>query len=119
MSGTELKQYADREGITAALARLEKDIRVELPLDRELMNLPITELNLSVRAHNALMRAHVETVEGLANAIMTEPGIEGIRNLGRTSVYEIKTALLTEGYRRLSDGMKLEFWDRAAEVNKL
>lgn len=119
MSGAELKKYSDQAGIAATLDMLGKEIRVELPLDRDLLHQSITELSLSVRSYNALMRAHVETVEGLANAIMTEPGIQSIRNLGKTSACEIKTVLLTEAYSRLNDSRKLEFWNRAAEVNGL
>ena len=119
MTGQELKRIADGCGAVETIERIGGDVMVEIPVDRELASLPITELNLGVRSFNALMRAKIETVGALAGAIMYDCGIEKIRNLGRTSAHEIKTVLLAECYRRLSDGMKLDFWNRVAEVNGL
>ncbi len=119
MSGEELKKQADSRGICEALTMLGREVRVELPLDRELLEQPVLNLNLSVRSGNALMRANVKDVAGLVRAIMSESGIQCIRNLGKTSAREIRAVLLTEGYSRLDESGKLNFWNRVAEVNGL
>ena len=119
MTGLELKNLSEREGVTGALKRLDADVQIEMPLEQTFLDLPLTELNLGVRAYNGLMRARVETVGKLVEAIMSECGIEHIRNVGKTSVYEIKTVLLEEGYARLNDSMKLDFWNKIVEVNRI
>lgn len=117
MSETDLRTTADRYGIAAALERLGHDIKVEIPLGRDFLNLPVDELNLTVRARNGLMRAKLDTVGKLADAIMLEPGLECIRNLGKKSIAEIKTVLLTEAYARLGDSRREEFWKKVKELN--
>ena len=119
MTGQELKNLADREGIVPTMERFQQALQVEIPLEKSFLELPLSELNLHVRAYNGLMRSRVETVGKLAEAIMSECGLEHIRNLGKTSIYEIKTVLLTEAYARLSEPMRLGFWEKVAEVNRL
>ena len=115
MTGEELKNRAEHCGIAVALESLGRPAEIELPLTAEFLAMPITELNLTVRAHNGLMRAGLDTVQKLADAIMNENSIERIRNLGRKSIYEIKCALLTEGYGKLSPDMKAEFCSKLLE----
>lgn len=115
MTGEELKNRGERCGIAAAVESLGGTVEIELPLTAEFLELPISELNLNVRAYNGLMRSNLQTILKLADAIMCEKGIECIRNLGKKSVYEIKCALLTEGYNRLSPEMKTEFCHKVAE----
>lgn len=119
MTGRELREAADRQGILTVVEQNGRELAVEIPLDREFLAVPLSELNLSVRAYNGLMRAKIDTIDKLSETIMSEGGLQGIRNLGKTSIYEIKTVLLSESYNRLSDGMKTEFWGRVAEVNGL
>ena len=64
------------------------------------LNMPIQELELSVRANNCLESAKIETVRQLAK--MTEAELLEIRSFGKTSLREVKRKLVDIG---LSLGM--------------
>lgn len=117
MTSAELRTAADRSNVTAALGRIGTEAKVEIPIGKDFLNTPIDELNLTVRARNGLMRARLDTVGKLADAIMSEPGLECIRNLGKKSISEIKTVLLTEAYARLGDSRRDTFWEKIKELN--
>ncbi len=72
-------------------------------MDEELsqkLNMPIQELELSVRASNCLESAKIQTVVELVR--MTEGDLLKIRSFGKTSLREIKRKLADIG---LSLGM--------------
>jgi len=77
----------------------------EEPVDEELarkLNIPIQELELSVRASNCLESVEIETIGQLVK--MTESDLLKIRSFGKTSLREIK--------RKLADiGMSLGMTD--------
>ena len=56
-----------------------------------MMDLPIDELELSVRAFNCLKRAEINTIGELTDK--TEDELTRVRNLGKKSVDEIKEKL--------------------------
>ena len=58
---------------------------------KQLWNIPIEELNLSVRAYNALYRARIDTIGELA--LKSKADLKRIRNLGRSCLEEIEGAL--------------------------
>jgi len=68
-----------------------------------LLQLPISELELSVRARNCLDGADMRILRDLVT--MTEAEVMNLKNLGKTSLTEIKTKLAERG---LSLGMILE-----------
>lgn len=65
--------------------------KVDEELIRKLM-MPVSELDLSVRASNCLESAKVETVADLVS--MTEPELLKVRSFGRTSLREVKRKLI-------------------------
>lgn len=77
----------------------------EIPVDKELqdrLSLPISQLDLSVRASNCLESAKVSTVGDLAR--MSETDLLKVRSFGRTSLREVKRKLADLG---LSLGMNV------------
>ena len=64
---------------------------------------PLSELELSVRARNCLDGADLRTIRDLVS--LTEAEVMNLKNLGKTSLTEIKTKLSERG---LSLGMPLE-----------
>jgi len=92
----------------------EETVSAELPspesagegaMDQELqdrLSMPISQLDLSVRASNCLESAKVTTVGELAR--MSEPDLLKVRSFGRTSLREVKRKLADLG---LSLGMNL------------
>ena len=80
-----------------------KDVLEEKTVDEELvekLNIPIADLELSVRANNCLEAAKIETVGQLVK--MMEADLLKIRSFGKTSLREIKRKLADIG---LSLGM--------------
>lgn len=63
------------------------------------------------------MRAGLDTVEKLVSTIMTETGLNSVRNLGKKSVNEIKTCLLVSAYRLLNTREKHVFWEEFEKRN--
>ena len=59
------------------------------------LNTPLEDLELSVRSYNCLMRADIKTVSDLL--AISEPELMKIRNMGKTSVKEIKDKLCSIG----------------------
>ncbi|NQT88892.1 DNA-directed RNA polymerase subunit alpha [bacterium] len=71
-------------------------------LERKL-NMTVEELDLSVRAQNCLESEDIQTVRDLITK--SEPQLLAVRNLGKTSLVDVKTKLTNLG---LSLGMSLE-----------
>ena len=88
------------------------------PCKERMSDIPIYEMNLTVRASNGLMRAGVQTFGRLAQLIQSETGIMSVRNLGAKSVKEIQDAFLMECYARLLPYEKAEFWQEVLDMNR-
>jgi DNA-directed RNA polymerase subunit alpha len=67
------------------------------------LSAPISELELSVRARNCLDGANITTLDQLVS--MTEAEVMNLKNLGKTSLTEIKSKLAERG---LSLGMRVK-----------
>jgi DNA-directed RNA polymerase subunit alpha len=96
-------QYFELGQDTVAESQITVEETEEPAVDEELaqkLNMPIQELELSVRANNCLESAKVETVGQLVK--MTEADLLKIRSFGKTSLREIKRKLADIG---LSLGM--------------
>jgi DNA-directed RNA polymerase subunit alpha len=96
-------QYFDLGQDTVAESQIAVEEAEESVVDEELaqkLNMPIQELELSVRANNCLDSAKTETVGQLVK--MTEADLLKIRSFGKTSLREIRRKLADIG---LSLGM--------------
>jgi len=61
----------------------------------KVLDMPIEDLDLSVRSYNCLKRANIQTVQELINR--TEEDMNKIRNLGKKSLKEIKEKVIELG----------------------
>jgi DNA-directed RNA polymerase subunit alpha len=95
--GRELPAEEDDKG-----ARRRETKQISDELERKL-NMTIEELDLSVRAQNCLESENIQTVRDLITK--SEPQLLAVRNLGKTSLQDIKNKLANLG---LSLGMSLE-----------
>ncbi len=96
-------QYFELGEETVAATQLREDETEDQAVDEELaqkLNMPIQELELSVRASNCLESVKIQTVGELVK--MTEGDLLKIRSFGKTSLREIKRKLADSG---LSLGM--------------
>jgi len=85
--------------------RVSEEAAAAAGVDEDLirkLNMPISELELSVRASNCLESARIESVAQLV--IQTDADLLKLRSFGRTSLREVKRKLLDIG---LDLGMKL------------
>ena len=77
---------------------------------RQVMEVPITDFELSVRSRNCLKRMNIRTLGDLTRA--TEPQLLASKNFGETSLDEIKIILSQKGLRigqSLDQGQQYEF----------
>ena len=107
-----LKSAADQIGVTRVLALFGGNLYTRVPMTQSLWDSSIDELDLTVRSRNGLMRCGADTIGKVSRLIMSDKGLTSVRNLGRKSIAEIKTALLVKGYEQLSPAEQSEFWQR-------
>jgi DNA-directed RNA polymerase subunit alpha len=63
----------------------------------QILEIPVTDFELSVRSRNCLKRIHVRTLGDLTQA--TEQDLLGSKNFGETSLQEIKDMMASKGLR--------------------
>jgi DNA-directed RNA polymerase alpha subunit len=108
---------AERSGIIATLhAHFGGNIKMSLPMSQKALDEPIDLLCLSVRSGNALRRAGINNLNDIFEAI-SNGKLSHIRNLGRKSENEIKSALLAFGYEQLTASEKLLFLKKLCEAH--
>lgn len=96
---SELERSLDAK--SEALAILEAEVAKRGDAIREVqvgaLALKLDDLDLSVRAHNCLWRAGVETVSDILNLGMD--GLMHVRNLGKNTLKEIVDKMATFGFK--------------------
>ena len=113
----ELYDAIDNHGLMNTLcAVFGKGCQIELGYTQKLCDTNVSELDLSVRSYNALMRANCKTV-GEAITAINEGALMKVRNLGVKSVAEIRMLILEYGYSQLSDRRKKEFLHNLVKLN--
>ena len=104
-------------GITATLYLFYgTNIRMKIAYSRKTCETSIDEMQLSVRAWNALKRAGINTIGELIDVIQDD-GLMKIRNLGRKSMIEIKTKILETGFRDLTENERIQFFKYVIDNN--
>ena len=111
----ELRDRATKIGLSDVLC--EFTTTSTPPCRKRIHDLPIYEMNLSVRSSNGLMRAGVQTFGQLNRLIRSEQGIESVRNLGVKSAKEIRETFLLACYEQLLPYEKAEFWQEVLDLN--
>ena len=112
-----LFESAEKIGLIPTLAPFGNDIKIRIPLSQKCCDRSIDDMELSVRSSNGLKRSGAMTVRELTDTIMSEKGLDTVRNLGRKSISEIKTKLLYLAYNDLTDKEKQAFWNEFIELN--
>lgn len=88
---------------------VEKDIAIK----RQLMEIPVTDFELSVRSRNCLRKMNIRTLGDLTRT--TEAALLASKNFGETSLSEIKEMMTSKG---LWLGMALEGGAQAAAASR-
>ena len=113
------KLYDDiqRQGLINTIASVFGcNAKIEMGYTQAVCDTPVELLDLSVRSYNALMRANCKTV-GQAITAINQQSLQGMRNLGRKSVAEIRSLIVEYGYKQLSETRKREFLLNLLQVN--
>ena len=110
---------SEKFGLIPELSMFGNGLHFRIPMTQTLWDTTIDELNLTVRSRNGLMRAGTDTIGKVAELIMNDDGLNKVRNLGRKSVAEIKTAILAEGYKQLDSKARLVFWQDFIDRNNI
>uniref|UniRef100_A0A7C2EC30 DNA-directed RNA polymerase subunit alpha n=1 Tax=Ammonifex degensii TaxID=42838 RepID=A0A7C2EC30_9THEO len=82
-------------GLSDTVSKMEIMVEKEEEKKNRLLEMPIEELDLSVRSYNCLKRAGINTVEELIQR--DEEGVIKVRNLGKKSLEEVKQKLAELG----------------------
>ena len=112
-----LREMAARSNAYEVCCRLFYGKTVGVPYRQKMRDVPISELCLSVRASNGLLRSSADTF-GKVKAIMeTEKGLLGIRNLGVKSEREIRLHFFNGCYRQLNEYEKAAWWQEVISTD--
>ncbi len=113
-----LVQSADTYGLVHTIAATfgTTMVKVRIPWSKRALDTFIDDMEFSVRASNCLKRTGLMHIRDVVNAIENE-SLQRIRNLGRTSLSEIKTKLLDFGYSELTNYEKVQFFTDMLELN--
>lgn len=92
---------------------------VPMYMGAQLLNVSVDDLNLSVRSSNCLKRVGFNTVGDVLNAIDSWDDLNRIKNLGKTSLIEIRDQIITYQKSLLSEPEKIAFSEKVRELNRL
>ena len=87
-----LQPFADLEKAVEEINMIKEEVPQQ---ENKFENMPIEELDLSVRSNNCLKRANISTVAELTQK--TEEEMMKVRNLGKKSLKEVKEKLAENG----------------------
>lgn len=117
---TELEQLMQSEQTVGLVETLHKyygcNIKVNIGFSSSNCVASIDEINFSVCSHNALKRAGLFTIGDVIRVLNGDELLK-VRNLGRKSLSEIKTRILTYGFEHLSTVDKENFFRSAIANN--
>ncbi len=105
-----LRDAAAKRDIWSMLQEMMPGENAHVPYSSRFDDLPVEEMNLSVRSSNALMRSNVRTFGRLKEVILSEGGLRKIRNLGMKSEREIVCSFFSACYYRLSPVEQAVYW---------
>ena len=90
--------------------------QIKMDFKERALKTHVDELGLSVRSHNCLMRAGLDTIEKVIDA-MQENKIGTIRSLGAKSKAEIHVRIYEFGYDSMDEKARKEFVKSLVELN--
>jgi len=103
-----LKDEAEKQGAYYVLQLTYPGRTVPIPCYRRMAGITIDEMNLSVRASNALKRCGAMTMGQVAE--LMEGGLKTVRNLGAKSEKEVIRSFFTVCYANMTNSERLSFW---------
>ena len=102
------KLLKDGVNISYALKEVCGTQKISIPFSNECFDVPLEELNLSMRSYNALKRGKLNTLDEVINHF-DQNGWNSIRNFGKTSATEIFEKIIDVAWDNMSDVQKSDF----------
>ena len=113
----ELYKSANENGLIPTLyGTFGKSVKVSVPFSKKACDTEVDNIEFSVRAMNALKRAGLFTIGDIIDCITREE-LSRIRNLGKKTVNEIQTRILSYGYERLTENEKKRVFYEVVDNN--
>lgn len=112
-----VSSLAHGKTISQALKTVYTKRTVRLPYNEKVLETPIEKLTVSSRTHNALMRAHFQTIKEAVEYISTE-GIMKIRNFGKVCAVELFESILNYHWDQMTNDEKTKFLIDTVERNQ-
>lgn len=112
-----LRDEASRRDAYLFLRERFPGVQTEIPCKARMSRLSISELSLSVRSSNCLMRAGADTFGALRDLIRSETGLRAVRNLGSKSEEEIRHCFFCACYYLLTPNEKARYWQEVMDRN--
>ncbi len=112
-----LRDAAAKRDVYSMLQEMLPGRNADVPYRSRFDDLPIEEMNLSVRSSNALMRSSIRTFGRLKEVLQMEDGLRKIRNLGLKSEREIIRSFFTTCYYQLSPAEQAVYWQNLISTN--
>ena len=94
----------------------DRDREKELTRQNQILRIPVTDFELSVRSRNCLAKMNIETLGDLI--MKTEAELLSYKNFGETSLQEIKEILDAKGLR-LGQGLEIREGEDAEAIEEI
>jgi DNA-directed RNA polymerase alpha subunit len=103
-----VNELAAGKKISEALSTIYSKRRLSIPYKDEWFNVYVTDIGMTNRTTNCLMRAHLKTIRDVVNYVEFNK-ISDVRNMGTASCIEIMETILNYAWDKMSDKEKAEF----------
>lgn len=103
-----VNELAAGKKISEALSTIYSKRRVSIPYNNAWFNVYVTDMGMTSRTTNGLMRAHLKTARDVLD-YAEDNKISEIRNIGASSCIEIMETMLNYAWDKMSDKEKAEF----------
>ena len=111
-----VSKMAEGDKFSKALQRVYSKRNVYIPYDEENFNVPLTDLGMTNRTTNALLRARMRTLGDVIEFCKTQK-ITTISNLGNLSGIEVFETILNYCWDRMSQESRTAFLIDTVERN--
>ena len=113
----ELYNAVEKHGLIRVIHKMfGNGAKMNLGFTKNVCDISIEELSLSVRGFNVLKRSNLDSIGDVIDA-MNDKKLMSLRNLGEKTSREIKTKIVNFGYASLNDKDKKEFLREVIELN--
>ena len=113
---TIVSMLAEGKKLSKALKLVYTKRNVAIPFTEEMLDVRVTDLGMATRTSNALMRAHLRTVDDVVEFCKTEK-VSKIKMLGTSSCIELLETILDHCWSKMDNERRTNFLIDTVERN--